>query len=221
MAYNVTDILGSLNKYDVLQTNKFVVSMRIPDTLSNLSINNVNLSDIGRLIQVRVEQCRLPGITYMATDVNRYGIGPMQKMPYNVQFTDTSITLIADKNGDLYQFFYAWLNSIFDFSGDETTRGSYLTEYKEKYITELTIEVYDSYGNIVQTFLLKDAFPISFNEIPLSWNQNNELVKLIVGFSFKEWMLKKISASSQPTPPPTTVRTPPQTNISVPPSSRF
>jgi hypothetical protein len=152
-----------------------------------------------RLIQIRAEQCRLPGVTYMASDVNRYGIGPMQKMPYNVQFTDTSITFIADKNGDLYRYFYFWFNNIFNYSGTNPDKynptATYETEYKDNYCTEIEIRIYDNYGKAIQSVILNKAFPISFNEINLGWNQNNEIMKFVVGFSFRDWTLQDVAAT--------------------------
>jgi len=189
MAYSVQDILGSINKNGWLSSNKFQVMISTPITLKS-SIDD-------SLLTFRAEDCRLPGVTYMASDVNRFGIGPMQKMPYNVLFADTSITFIADKNGAIYNYFYNWMNTIFEFSGQNSTHGSYQTEYKDNYTTDIQIIVYDNNGNQVQTAKFLDAFPISLNEIPLSWNQNNQLLKVTVGFSFRDWTLKNLNIQTQ------------------------
>jgi hypothetical protein len=192
MAYSVTDILGSINKNGWLSSSKFIVRFSPPAILSNSG-------NITEILSIRAEDCRLPGVTYMATDVNRYGLGPMQKMPYNVQFTDTSISFISDKNGTLYKYFYTWMNSIVDFSGTNNVYGKYETEYKDNYSTTISIDIYDNSGSKIQTVTFRDAFPISFNEIPLSWNQSSQLLKMVVNFSFRDWLIEDVPLNA-PTP---------------------
>jgi hypothetical protein len=212
MAYSVQDILGSINKSGWLPSNKFQVMLNLPYSLQG-SIDNL-------LLTFRAEDCRLPGVSYMASDVNRYGVGPLQKMPYNVMFTDTSISFISDKNGSIYNCFYTWMNTIFNFSDLNKKNGSYETEYKDNYTTDISITVYDNNGNQVQIVKFLDAFPISMNEIPLSWNQNSQLLKVTVGFSFREWTLESLNIQAQPSARVPQPQPQPQTPIpSTPPEA--
>ena len=116
MAFSIKDFSTNISNKGVLHTNAFDVSFSIPTILQNKSFNGTYLSDIPSLISFRAESARLPGVALAMADVNRYGIGVMEKMPYNAQFTDTSITFIADKQSSLYQVFYLWMNSIYGFT---------------------------------------------------------------------------------------------------------
>ena len=95
--------------------------------------SSVTTQSTESLLQIRAESAKLPGVLIQTSDVNRVGIGPTQKMPFNAQFTDTSITFVSDSKGEIYNYFYTWLNSIFDFSGiyNRNALPSYKTEYKD------------------------------------------------------------------------------------------
>ena len=133
-------------------------------------------------------------------DVNRYGIGVMEKMPYNAQFTDTSITFIADKQSSLYQVFYLWMNSIYGFTytGNSSTLPTFNTEYKDNYTVDITLNLYNGSTNNstpIQTTRLLKAYPIYINEVNLDWAQQNQLFKFTVGFSFRNWTMDNVSLS--------------------------
>lgn len=207
MAFSIKDIRSSFSDTGILQTNKFEVSITTPPILSGVAINNLTTYDTGQLLPLRAEAVRLPGVAIMTSDNNRYGVGPMQKTPYSVSFTESSITFISDGNGDIYRYFYTWLASIFDYTGINNTTyqsvASYQTNYKKYFATDVYITVFDNFGNAIQTVQLMNAFPVSMNEVPLSWSDNNELIKITVNFSFRDWRLLDVTASSANVSPST------------------
>lgn len=199
MAYSVKDIIGSVSKNGILSANKFLVRFRTLQNASSLfALNSQNL------LEFRAESVRLPDVSFMVSDVNRYGVGPTQKMPYNAMFTDTSITFIADKKSEIYNYFYQWTNKIFDYSGDGSGSSnvskiaSYTTEYKNNYTSDLIVDVYDNNGKISSTFTMVDAFPVSINSVNLDWNNQNTLMKITVGFTFTNWNMTNAQSEEQP-----------------------
>lgn len=225
MAYNIRDIVNSVGTKGVLSVNKYLVFFTSPKNMRGLTISGIGGSSTTQtteaLLQIRAESAKLPGVLIQTTDINRVGIGPTQKMPFNAQFTDTSITFISDGKGEIYNYFYTWLNSIFDFSGiyNRNAFPSYKTEYKDNYTTDLQINVYDNYGNKIQTVTMFKAYPVSFNEVSLGWNQQNELMKFTVGFTFRDWKLESIDQTipqSQVSAPPLS----PQASTTNPPSKQ-
>jgi hypothetical protein len=190
--FNINNFQSNISQYGVLQTNKFIVAFTSPLCMQGTSGDNTPAINTERLVQVRAESVKIPGITLVQTDVNRYGPGPMQKMPFNAQFTANGITFISDRNGEIYKYFYKWLTSIFDFSGTaaQTNIGaSYSTEYKDNYTTDLHIYVYDNSGNLVKDIVMYKAYPESMNEINLGWDANNQLMKITVSMSFRDWAM--------------------------------
>lgn len=150
-----------------------------------------------RMIYLRSEQVKIPGVTIVGSDNKRYGVGVQQKMPHNVQFSDISMTFVADQEGTIYRYFYSWINQIVDFNGttNYAGRSSYMLGYKDDYVTDIYIFVYDNYGNVSKTITLYDAFPISMNEISLDWNATNTVMKINVNFSYKEWSVDNVNTA--------------------------
>ena len=207
MPFNIAEFSASISEYGVLQPNKFFVYFSTPPGLYNSLISPtgdvISSLSTNYLVQMRAEQARLPGINLLTVDNQRFGIGTVQKMPYAVQFTDTSFTFVMDRNGILYQYFYAWMTEIVDFNGaGQVVNGSqsyvssspsYLMGYKDGYSTDINIVIYDNGGNPVKVVTLYEAYPNSMNEIPLDWNNQNSLMKVTIGFTFKEWSMTGIA----------------------------
>ena len=70
---------------------------------------------------------------------------------------------------------------------------SYLMGYKDGYSTDINIVIYDNTGIPVKVVTLYEAYPNSMNEIPLDWNNQNSLMKVTIGFTFKEWSMTGIA----------------------------
>lgn len=210
MPFNIAEFSANISDYGVLQPNKYYVYFSTPKGLYNSVIsptgNILGALTTNYLAQMRAEQARLPGVNMLTIDNQRYGIGTVQKMPYGAQFTDTSFTFVMDRNGQLYQYFYAWLTEIVDFNGAGqvvngnqryvSSQPSYLMGYKDGYATDIYIVVFDNTGIPVKVITLYQAYPNSMNEISLDWNNQNSLMKLTVGFTFKEWSMSGVASAS-------------------------
>ena len=208
MPFNIAEFSATVSEFGVLQPNKFFVYFSTPSALYGSVIspggNVLSATATNYLAQMRAEQARLPGINMLTTDNQRYGVGVVQKMPYGVQFTDTSFTFVMDRNAVLYQYFYSWFTEIVDFNGAGqvvngnqryvSSQPSYLMGYKDGYCTDVNIVVYDNSGNPVKVVTLYDAYPNSMNEIALDWNNQNSLMKVTVGFTFREWSMNGIAS---------------------------
>jgi len=190
--FNINTFQSDISKNGYLQTNKFIVAFNSPRCMQGTYIDDNSMTQIEQLIQLRAESVKIPGVALLQTDVNRYGVGPSQKMPFSARFTENAITFVSDRNSTLYKYFYTWLNNIFDFSGEagQTNRGaSYLTAYKDDYTTDLYVYVYDNAGNQISNVVMYKAYPESINDINLSWNDTNQLMKITVSISYRDWAL--------------------------------
>lgn len=201
--FNLNNFRSDISKNGVLQTNKFLVAFNSPSCMQNVYFGTNQgtnyASTTERLIQVRAESVKVPGVALLQSDINRYGIGPSQKMPFSARFTENSITFISDRNSQIYTYFYTWMNKIFDFSGssyESNIGASYATEYKDNYVTDLHVYVYDNSGNQVNDIVMYRAFPESINDINLSWNDNNNLMKITVSISYRDWAMVGVSNST-------------------------
>jgi hypothetical protein len=200
--FNLNNFRSDISKNGVLQTNKFIVAFNSPRCMQNSYFGtNQGTNDVlttERLMQVRAESVKVPGVALLQSDINRYGVGPSQKMPFNARFTENSITFISDRNSQIYMYFYTWMNKIFDFSGsayESNVGASYATEYKDNYVTDLHVYVYDNAGNQVNDIVMYRAFPESINDINLSWSDNSNLMKITVSISYRDWAMVGVSSA--------------------------
>ena len=226
-AFNIDKFRSHLDKRGTLLTNKFDVEFQVPGVLQNIYSNNY--ADISETLNYRAEQIRLPGISLDAFPVNRYGLGPAIKFPTSASFTDISVTFTEDRNVTLWKFHNEWISRIFDYTGTngQGATGPYTLQYRKNYVIDIVINVYNNSPlDTVQAVpeptiivVLKEAYPISINDINLDWSQNNNLFKPTVTYTFKSWYIKGLIkdpikykgrfvnpgeyfANELPTPPP-------------------
>ena len=200
MPFNINILKSNIENQGYIKNNAFEVVIVPPQVLSNQSINNLGTSIpvpvIVRNLKYRIEKLTAPGIALICSDVNRYGVGPTQRMPFAAQYQEISFSILCDGFGDIWQFWHNWLKGIYDFNGSDSARvgnasrfASYLTEYKSRYSTTMQIIIYDMYGNAINRVNLLEAFPTSVREIGLSWSDNSNLMKLSVSIAYTEHTL--------------------------------
>lgn len=186
--FNIANFSSHINRLGTVQTNKFMVRLKSPAIFGP--------TEISRIYEYRASSVRIPGVNFDMQNTYRYGVGPQQKFPTNVNFSDIDVTFIDTERNDLWKHFTVWMNGIFDYTG---TRGgneaSYKVEYKQYYETEVQIHVFNNEGARVNLINLKDAFPSSLSDVSLSWSDNNKLYEFSVRFSFKEWYFENYDVS--------------------------
>lgn len=180
MTFNIANFSAHINDLGTVQTNKFRVEIGRPRALLRANIDQT--------YQYRASSVRIPGVNFDMQNVNRYGVGPLQKFPTNVNFTDVDVTFLDTRVNALWKYFTIWMNVIFDYTGQSGgSQAAYSVEYKTNYVTDVNIYVYENSGGLVNKITLKDAFPVSLNDVNLSWNENNRLYEFTTRFTFKEW----------------------------------
>jgi hypothetical protein len=118
------------------------------------------------------EAAELPGRGFMSLDVRYYG--PNQKLPFQSQYEDTTMTFLCRSESFERQFFDDWMELInptnsFDFSyrsGPNTTTATYPKEtYK---------------------ITLFNAYPTLVNPQPVTW-ADDQVQRLAVTFTYHKW----------------------------------
>jgi len=200
--FNVDLFRSNVGKNGFVQSNKYEVIIRPNVNFDYIFTSNeaqATTTDIVKDLQYRCIDAALPGVALRTMDTNRYGPGILEKMPFTANYTDTSLTFICDKNGSTYNFWYGWLNYIFIGNGKDSDRPAisttsnrpyYTAAYKDDYAAQIDIIVYENSGKPSLSYTLYKAYPLSINDAPLSWANNNNLLKLTVNMTFREWAQK-------------------------------
>jgi hypothetical protein len=179
--FNIANFSSHLHKYGTIQTNKFMVEIPSPSILAGSSVPT-------EVMLNRANAIKIPGVSFDTQNVLRYGMGPQQKFPTNVNFSDVDITFIDTVNNDLWKRFTVWMNGIYDFTGQTGgSQAGYQVEYRSYYETDVKIYIFDNEGIQRTAVVLKEAYPVSLTDVSLSWGDNNKLYEFGVRFTFKEW----------------------------------
>lgn len=178
--FNIAEFSTKINERGVLQNNKFLVKITKPSIFT--------ADDFNRILEFRASNVKIPGVNFDVMTTYRYGVGPQQKTPTNVNFNDITISFIETDGNFIWKSFAWWVNEIFDFSERAEGVIKYTSEYKQYYASPtIRIEIYNNSGEKVNVVVLKEAYPISLNDIDLSWSNRNNLMMINVGFTFREW----------------------------------
>ena len=192
MAFNVTDIIQSINASGVLKASKFEAIISGADGLT-----------------VRCIAAQIPGITINTTDFKLYGGMPGLKVPSSRTYSDLRLTFLARSDSADRYFFENWFNSISNFSNNTVA-------YYNDVARDITINVYDEFDptktfnvraglqgantgagtnrgttkdNIAYSVKVLKALPISLDEVDISWADSDKLLEFTVTFSYEQLQL--------------------------------
>lgn len=198
--FDINSFRAEINKNDMLPTHSYLVTFA-PFRLGSEA--NVPLTEFVRYnsdkLILRCESVVLPSVQVLEEEnVRRYGYGPVEKVPYGMQFNDLTLTWLVDKRSELLDFFYQWMNTIVNYEtrgvsqmltgSDRAGLDNYLgyeVGYKDEYSCPLVrVRVYDRELNTVTEYILYDVFPMNIQSQNLAYAQEDEAQKLTVTFAF-------------------------------------
>lgn len=196
MAFNVNDIVTSINKDGVLKPSKFEVTFV-----------RGGLKELGT---IRCIAAMIPGMTINTTDFRLHGGMPVLRVPVSRTHNDLRLTFLTTKDSkDRYQF-EIWMRSIQNFS---TNTMSYYNDIS----SDIMIKVYDdviSPTEIVTSGIVEQeitgkvtthaaysvnviqAIPLSIDDVDLSWADTDKLMEYSVTFSYEQ--LQVIALDTHP-----------------------
>lgn len=188
--FSIRDFKSSIENDGFIKTNHSQIYFSTPNTLKSKYADNQD-------ILVRCESANIPAIWFTTDDtIRRYGYGPIDKAPHIPQFDPYTCVFIADKNGKCHKYFTEWLSSTVNFNSSksmlsENSYGmlAYETQYRKEYVTDIFVQVYDVDTSNIMEYRLNTAFVQSIQEQPMSWQQQDDLVKLVVTFQYRDWSM--------------------------------
>ena len=205
--FKINQFISSINQYGVLKNNRYIVEFGLPEYLKSYEatvLNNTMADGINslNLISLRCEAAQIPGMSFATVDgPPRIGYGPIESVPYGVTFDDLSLTFILDAHSKIHRMFYDWTNSIVNYhskgqsqlkeaKGPVKNMSTFEVGYKDKYCTDLNITVYDTDDKPVMKATAYRAFPKLLPSTDLSWNNNDELIKVTVPFTYTDFEIE-------------------------------
>jgi hypothetical protein len=208
--FNLNSFLTEVLNQDVLPSHSYLVTFApfrngFPE---NEPLTNFVTNKRSTLV-MRCENVILPTPSLLEEEnIRRYGYGPVEKVPYGVQFSDVSMTWLVDSKSEIIDFMHQWMNTIVShdspgISGDGTTisNSSYRDKlggyspfevgYKDAYTNPVVrIYVYNRQQQAVTEYEMFDVFPMNIQSINLSWSDENQIQKLTVNFAYVNMRMK-------------------------------
>lgn len=186
----VANFLSEIRQSGVARTNMFDVVITPP----KIALSN---GSVAQKISLFAEGAALPGRTIQQQEFSRYGYGPHEKFPYSAQFQDYTLQFIGDGRGEIYKFFYNWMNGIvrndyrIETYGSQVDKGgksAFEVEYRENYAVDINLNVYNEQSETIFTVTLTNAFPIQVPDVNLNWGDSS-MMQFSVTFAYTQAIL--------------------------------
>ena len=164
--------------------------LNFPNTFNDLITDRLRGTDkeskysnptISRYLAMQCESTELPGRTLQTYERKIYG--PSQKIPYQTQFQDITLSFISTNDFHERKLFEKWIESIMPL---DTNNLRYANDDTSRYLTKITIMQYDDFVKQVYAVNLIDAFPIGIASQQLSWSDDN-FHRLSVQFAYTKY----------------------------------
>lgn len=199
MAFNVNQFKSSIADFGKLRAHNYEVGVSIPNFMRNATLTSsdgtvTSVHKVAERLVFRIDQVNTPPSQLLSAEIARYGIGPTQKIPYNAYFPDISFSVLLDRKADFWHFWYDWTRYIFEYNGRETPGSripKLVSRYKEDYTSTMQIVLYDEFKEVVKRINLYDAFPSGIRDIPLSWNDQQDLLRIGVSISYSHFSVEQ------------------------------
>jgi hypothetical protein len=138
-------------------------------------------SSMSRNLALQCEAAELPGKTLTTADVKIYG--PTFKIPYQTQYSDTSLTFLCTNEFYERKLFDRWMEAIHP---SDTNNLRYPKGDKSRYMTNIKIIQYDDFIKQIYAVELIDAFPIGVAPQSLSWG-DDAFHRLQISFAYQKY----------------------------------
>lgn len=195
----IGEFYSNFRKEGYTKTNRFEVLFNIPYILVPVK-TQYNFSETPKLLSLRCESASVPGINLNTSDAMRHGYGLTEKIVHGAQYGNFNCSFIGDQAGDIYKFFYVWMNSIANFNA-KTSKDTpnqfkalpFEYSYKNEYAASINLITYSENSDILRTFDIFEAFPTAIGDIQYNWGDTDNLVRIPIQFAYTYFSVKNIT----------------------------
>lgn len=178
MTFNISKFSSKLNQLGGIgRTDLFKVEIAIPPAIKGKGpIDSESLTFLASAVNI-------PGVHFTTTDVQRYGYGPIEKVPTAFDFDQLTINFIGDGNANVQKFFRNWTRAVVEYQSvqgavnpSRPSARPYFVGYKDDYSTQINITQYSSTGQPVDTISCIGCWPLNVMDVYLNWQFTDQLM---------------------------------------------
>ena len=136
---------------------------------------------VSRYLALQCEAAELPGRTLETADARVYG--PSYKIPYRMQYSETTLTFICTNDFYERKLFERWMDAIIP---PDTNNPRFPKSEMSRYMTNIRIIQYDDIVRQIYAVDLIDAFPTGISPQALSWG-DDAFHRLSIQFTYQKY----------------------------------
>lgn len=189
MSFSVTDFQQKMNSFT--KASHFEISWTLPPWAASKGYSDNDF------LRMRCHRVNLPGIDIQGFTGKRGGSGIEEFFPQGAKFNQTQMSIYNDENSKLLNLFRDWISNIIDIGDESSNSNDFRVNYRDNYLSTLTIDHFNPQGEISARYILRDAFPVDMGDIGVSWDATDQLVSLNINIIYKSWSISKVPASSK------------------------
>jgi hypothetical protein len=197
---NSKDGLAKSNRFEVILPIPRIVNENISQSLIEKLLNLPNnvIADVTEVIKqsqpeneqnrslirylsLQCEAAELPGKTIITENAKVYG--PIFRVPYQTQFTETNLTFLCTNEFYERKLFEKWMDCIMPL---DTNNLRFPKDYESRYLTNIKIIQYDEFIRQIFAIELVDAFPIGISSQPVSWSEEG-FHRITIQFAYQKY----------------------------------
>ena len=154
------------------------INSRIGSESDRMQSSNPSMS---RYLALQCESAELPGRTLETADARIYG--PSFKVPYRMQYSETTLTFICTNDFYERKLFERWMDAIIP---SDTNNPRFPKSTTSRYLTDIRVIQYDDIVRQIYAVDLIDAFPTGISPQALSWG-DDAFHRLSIQFSYQKY----------------------------------
>ena len=176
-AGKMSKFMSEIRSAGVARTNQFEIVITPPKCMTG-SVQSA------QKISLYAEGAVLPGRSIQTQEFSPYGYGPHEKFPYTMQYSDYTVQFIGDGRGEIYKFFYNWMQNIVRGDSPVSTSGTaYEVGFREDYCVPISVYMFNEQGDKILAADMTNAFPIQVPDVSLNWSDSS-MMQFSVTFAF-------------------------------------
>lgn len=181
MGFSISELSGSLSRYGYQKTSAFSCAITLPPAMTG--------NDIFKETLFRVNSCNTPGINFGMDTIKHRGFGLDEKRPVAVSYTDVSLTIISDGQGEIHKTLSEWGELILPTNSESIgTDNTEYFEYPNNYYGGLELYMHDITGKIHTTYNFVQPYVAEVGTIQMAWENQDQIEIIPVTFTFRRYI---------------------------------
>lgn len=193
------EFIAYVRKNGVARPNRFRVTMPLPKkVLKKMNHGNEGSSAVEQMIikaatkavtgpvesskvlQIMCQVASMPGVNVDTTELKAGG--KPRKFAFGLSYEPADFVFLVERDMKEKEIFDYWIKSIVDPKDAKVA-------FYDDYVTDVTVEHLDEFGNVTHGIILEEAFPVVLTGVELDMGTSNQAVMLRTSFVYRRQVL--------------------------------